>query len=59
MTDAPKKRPPTSGTRKGNGAGKGQWGGPAKGASVDRADVQPPFPPGNQIGAHAAQSASC
>ena len=44
MTKPPFKRVATSGTRKGNGAG---WGGPAKGASVSRGEMQAPFLAGN------------
>ena len=44
MTDKPPKRPATSGTRKGNGAG---WGGLAKKAGTD-APMRAPFEAGNQ-----------
>ena len=48
MPDTPaRKRPPTSGTRKGNGPG---WGGAAKGAPA-RAEMAPPFEVGNQAAA--------
>ena len=43
MPKPPLKRPPTSGTRKGNGAG---WGGPAKGEGIAGEPV--PFDAGNQ-----------
>jgi hypothetical protein len=42
----PLKRPPTKGTRRGNGAGKGEgWGGPAKGFA--KKTERPKFEPGN------------
>ena len=44
MPDKPPKRPATSSTRKGNGAG---WGGPAKGAAASRGEMQAPFLAGN------------
>lgn len=50
MTDKPK-RPATSGTRKGNGSGKGSWGGPAKGAGTSDAPPATPFGAGNKAAA--------
>ena len=48
--DRPLKRPPTSGTRRGNGSGQGAaWGGPAKGAAVERKERQN-FQQGNTMG---------
>lgn len=44
MSKSPLKRPPTSGTRRGNGAG---WGGPAKGEGSAGEPV--PFEVGNQV----------
>lgn len=41
MADRPLKRPPTSGTRKGTGAG---WGGPAKGAGSAAPTIQTASP---------------
>jgi len=47
MSEGVQKRPPTRGTRKGNGAG---WGGPARGASAAPASIQtaPEFSAENQ-----------
>jgi len=48
MPDKPK-RPATSGTRHGNGAGKGDgYGGPAR-APGDKQNLRTPFEPGNQV----------
>ncbi len=53
MTDKPK-RPATSGTRRGNGAG---WGGPAKGIPAS-ADTASKFEPGNKAALPAGERAS-